>query len=76
MRLKSLPLGLPDRGDETGAAAVAVGDASGAGAAPEGGEGMGGAVMRLRSLPFPFGGDIVASCSRPRQVAMCVFMLK
>lgn len=60
MRLKSLPLGLPDRGDETGAAA-AVGVAPGAGAAPEGGEGMGGAVMRLRSLPFPFGGDIVAS---------------
>ncbi len=69
MRAKSLPLGLPVRGD-----AAVTGDAppvetplaAGAGAA-DGGEGIG-AASRLKSLPFPFGGAIVV-------VLGCCFLL-
>lgn len=66
IRLKSLPLGFPDRGDGTRNAAAPppitdcwAEDPCEEAEAVEGG--AGGADIRLRSLPFPFGGAMFAA---------------
>lgn len=59
MRLKSLPLGLPARGDEDGALGNDDTATTSSAAGLTGDSTAGGADIRLRSLPFPFGGAMM-----------------